>query len=331
MSNIYNINQEGTPSRAPSGQSDGAIVPVPIDLKYIQQQKDNPKAKEDVAAFHGELWDVKNGGALKRAELEEESAKQAADEAQAEANKAKVKADNTDQYKIGSEAYDKDGNPEKGETLPYSDWPNYELAKVIILFAMSLILLALGGINIAVLILSSGIPIFLEHPSLAILLAFLVPAIAIAIKSGETLCQLDRTKHRYATTVYVLAFIAAIAWIVLFTVTFEGNTANDIWTDIEAGEADHSSLHTLRNIFQILVEVLIGGALFSLIERTHNKFSSNSITERAGWRELKETADSLGEIATNYGNISNDKAALRLQIAAARQAFILEAVGYLNT
>lgn len=302
---------------------------VAIDFTFIRQLQGKPNSEAKTADFHGQLWDVSNGGMLEIAKLEASQASKEADDADADYKKAKAKLDNTERYEFGGETHDEDGNPVKGKSTRYREWPKYDLIKVSFLCMTCFALLALGGVNVAVLILGSGIPAFLDNPALAYLLGAIVPAIAMALKSAEELLPLDRHKHWYAVTIYILAGIVSLAWIVLFTITFEGNTA-DIWSDIDESVSDHTVFHTLRNITQILAEVLTGAALFLVIDRMHSKHSAKSISEKTGWRELSDRVDELRKLRNSSAEYSNAKAAVQTQLEATRTAFILSAIGHLS-
>jgi len=188
----------GTTTQPPSNMGASKPELVTIDFKFIRQQQGKPNAEGKIVDYHGQRWDVKNGGKLQSAQLEADHASKTASEAEAEHKKAKVKLDKIERYETGGETNDEDGNPVKSKSTPYSQWPRYDLIKMCVLVVTCFALLGLGAVNVAVLILGSDIPAFLENPALAYLLGALVPAIAMAVKSAEQLCGLDRHKHYFA-------------------------------------------------------------------------------------------------------------------------------------
>lgn len=301
-----------------------------LDLVFIQRTNNKRTSKRRVAEHHGHIWDSEHGAVAAEAEATAKQSREAAEVARKRADDAQSELDASDRYEESASGTLDDPNNQRPRSVPYSKWDPYHLMTVICLFATTAILLALGGVNVAVTILASDIPAFLDAPYLAWLLACMVPATSFAVKSGASLCQLDRSKHRYAWTIFVLAGVFAFTWLVLFSLTFEGATGDINFDALGESTGSHGLMDKARTLVQILSEILVGSALFLVIDRIHARYTSTAKIERNGWREMTETAAVLRAKADVQDTLASVDAALLVQIKAARAVFVARAVSHLG-
>lgn len=241
------------------------------DRNYVHAYRDASNGEQAVRSQHEAEWDAEYGDKRRKAELEVDEAR--LNEAKARQHLEKTEADlaatdrtkkRRDSQRSGDESHDK-----------FSDWNWYDQIVVCSALVTCVMLLGLGVTNVAVTILSSGIPAFSESPWIAWMLGGLVPAASFAVKFGYHLFVLDRHRHQYATAIYVLAFAFIIVWVYLFSQTFEGATGDIDWENLSEGNG-HGSLDKLRTMTQILGEITIGAALFLVIDRVREEYAPDS-------------------------------------------------------
>lgn len=221
-------------------------------------------------------------------------------------------------------------NPTPRKSVPYKQWEPYDLATLVLLLVTCGILLGLGSANIVALLRGSGNEIYLKTPALAYLLSAIVPATAVACKAGYHLCKLDRSRHTYAWVVFILAGIFALIWIVLFSISFEGSTGEIDYGALGEESGGQAVIDKLRTLTQILAEITVGSSIFLVIDRLHARYSSSCLTEKAGWRELKENTEELRHLADGLTELADADEAMVTQYTAARAVFTAEAASYLH-
>lgn len=275
---------------------------VDPDHNFTRQLRNHAEGQKAVETHAENKWDAEHGDKLARATKEEEQAKADLEECERQLRRAQKVLEGTDRH-ISKSKTSENGEA-SDEDVPFGEWSVFDRTTLIVALVASGILLALGSTNVATVILASGIPIFLDQPILAWLLAGLVPAAAIALKSGSNLLQLDQSKRNFSIAVFALACIAAVIWVILFSLSFEGATPDIDIDDLFADQAGGHDLTALRNTVQILAEVLIGAALFLVVDKIIASY-------RTGYRQANEA----------YPEAERDVHHWEARVSAAREAF----------
>ena len=240
---------------------------VPPDGNFVRLNKDEPDAVEIITDHAKTAWSARNGEALQFAELLAKESREQANRAQRRLKAALERLSGTKprvtmaRYRSGDDA------APQGQDIKFQNWNWYDKLITISCASTMALLLGLGVANVAITILGSGVPVFLEQPYLAWMLGALVPAAAMSIKSGYHLMDLDSSRRTYANGIFGLSGILIVIWVVLFALSFEGVTGEIVWD--EFGEDVHSggdAIGTWRNIVQILGEITIGASLFLVID-----------------------------------------------------------------
>ncbi|NQY39354.1 MAG: hypothetical protein HRT80_04565, partial [Henriciella sp.] len=262
------------------GRDEGSglgLKPVKHDANLARQNKDKPDAQSFVEEQATNKWMSINGDILRKAQLIARQAKAALDEALERLKKAKGKRDGLKERENMARFRDGADDVPKGSDVPFSEWNGYDKFVVILCGVATVVLLALGATNVVATILGSGIPVFIEQPYLAWMLGALVPAAAIAIKSGYHLFHYDTSRHFYALGMFGLSVVLILIWIVLFALSFEGASAEIDWDVLAhgaSGAGGETAVNRLRNIAQITAEIVIGASLFLIIDRKQATYSS---------------------------------------------------------
>lgn len=139
------------------------------------------------------------------------------------------------------------------------------------LFFMVLVLCAGAG-NVYSAIMVEAIPVFLDHPYLAWLLACLLPAGSVALHSFNDLLSSDRSRDRYARLISMITFVLLVVWAVCFAASFQ---IGDDMTDPEW--LNRPATHTPQafTAVQILTELFIGASLALNAGHIHSRYSKD--------------------------------------------------------
>lgn len=309
------------------------LKPVPHDASVARQNKDAPDA-EDFIRRHGEAsWRAINGEALREAELAAEKSREDAKDAQTRLRKARERRDGLNEYVNVARHRDGDEEAPAGKDVPFTDWNWYDKLVTYGCAGALVMLLALGVANVAVTILGSGIPVFLEQPYLAWMLGGVVPAAAFTVKSGYHLFDLDTSLRRYAFFIFGASVALFLTWVGLFAMSFEGVTGEVDWNALMSGESlggGADRLATYRNIVQILGEVFIGASLFLVIDRIQATYSSSYIVKNPKWVEADKRVKELeGPAEDALRGHQTDEARL-VQMRAHLEVYVGEAVSILR-
>lgn len=194
-----------------------------------------------------------------------------------------------------------------------------------------MLLLGLGVANVAITILGTGIPVFLERPYLAWMLGGLVPAAAMSVKSGYHLFELDRTRRIYAFLIYGFSGLLVLVWIILFAVSFEGVTGDIEWESFGAeSESTGVSTAAFRNMIQIAAEILIGASLFLVIDRVQATYSARYSAKNPKWIEANKRVETLEGPTQEAHAYAVACEARTLQTQAALRVHVSEALALLR-
>lgn len=309
------------------------LKPVPHDANVARQNKSAGGAEDFVREHAKASWLAVNGEVLREAELAAEKSREDAEKAQERFRKARERRDGIDEYMNMARCRDGDESAPAGRDTPFNKWNWYDRLIVAGCAIAVVILLVLGASNVAVTILGSGLPVFLENPLFAWMLGGLVPAAAMSVKSGYHLFDLDSSRRRYAFAVFGAAGGLFALWIVLFALSFGGPAAQVDWSAIASGDiktGGDNRIGALRNIVQILGEIVIGASLFLVIDRIQATYSSSYLVKNPKWIEADKRVQELEAPAAEALRRRQSDEARVVQMRAALDVYVGEALSILR-
>jgi hypothetical protein len=158
--------------------------------------------------------------------------------------------------------------------LPYRGWRTPEILLSLLLFSATVSMLVISAINLKVILLSSGLPAFIEDETKATMISLLAPIAAISIKLLPMALEFRESKRRYQKALFVITTFVIIAWIYLTSQTFDG--FGDIAIDdiLESAETGDGGAYVMT---QLLVEILMGASLFSAWQSLHDAYQPRKI------------------------------------------------------
>lgn len=124
-----------------------------------------------------------------------------------------------------------------------------------------------------------------------------------------------------------------ILWTILFALSFDGASAEIDWTELASGESSDSGGHlvdTLRNIVQIISEIIIGASLFLVIDRTQATYSAQYSRKNPKWNAANKRVEALEGPTKALGKEADAADAIVLQMQAARDVYVGEALSILR-
>lgn len=185
------------------------------------------------------------------------------------------------------------------------------------LFCMVLVLCAGAG-NVFSAIMAEGIPVFLENPSLAVLLSCLLPSSSVALHAFAELLGTDRSKERYTIFILVLTFISVVIWTVTFGLQFQ---IGDNTLDLEP--AGHTP--AVFTITQLLTEMLCGTSLGLVATHIQSRYTKDITIPNPDAESLNQC---VAHLQAEYDALLTDQRAggRRVQLTAMRGLFISEQV-----
>jgi len=213
-----------------------------------------PDAKEAAkwVAEHAESdWDERYGAEHQRIKVWLKEAEQEYQQSLAEITRLKQERDQTDKFK----AVDDPNN-----RIPVWKWPMKDMFTYVMTLSFMATVMAMGGANVYAILMSSGNPVFLEQPGLAITIAALMPAASYVLKGFTSLIKLDELRKRYTLSIFSLATLTTFIWIILFATTFDGISSGfDMDSLLEADATNTAS--KWMTACQLLGEFFISAAL----------------------------------------------------------------------
>lgn len=213
---------------------------------------------------------------------------------------------------------------EPAEETPFREWQVQDKVE-----ACLLSLAVTGALGASVLtaqstLMASGLPVFLDQPSLAWVMALIPASGAVALKSFGALFHGSYVRAIYAIFLNVSAMLALLAWMVLYAFQYHGGLggALDLFASPPAWRGPAFV------ITQLLAETLIGAALFFRLSQIASKYSPDFWFANLSHSFLSEEAARLGKehvaqndrVAALKGELAEYEAALALQIELAVMA-----------
>lgn len=198
----------------------------------------------------------------------------------------------------------------------------------IALFFLSLALavaLIMGVSNVVSAILSTGQPVFLDQPWLAVALGMILPTGALALEYVSHFFEFEKSRKRYTLAICTLTALLLLCWLVLFALIFPGMAA----TDISFSSVDEPDWKApLFTGVQTAAELFVSATLMLAIQEVLRKYSNTTIVDNPRWLELNKAAngffDEYGKLVAKAGELAGRKAALEAQGRAFIEAKLAE-------
>lgn len=134
------------------------------------------------------------------------------------------------------------------------------------------IVLCAGAGNVYSAIQAEAIPVFLEHPLLAVLLSCLLPSGSVALHSFAEFLETDRRRHQYNKLIATLAFIFLTIWAFAFGLNFQ--IGDDTLYAATLNEpTDKTSV--VFTIVQLMAELFCGTSLALMATHIHRRYTKD--------------------------------------------------------
>ena len=200
----------------------------------------------------------------------------------------------------------------------FSSWRLKDKIVAVSSLSAAVMVLGTGSANVYSNIMSSGNVIFLEQPSLALLLSILLPAGAVAIKFVVDYFESDRSRRLYILFMYGLTVLMLLLWTVLFALSFHGVSGG---LDLDAlGETDHFA--TAFTGVQLLAEMLVGSTLFQVASDTHARYAPESYVRNPEYLEIQQALTMHGPDHEALRQERNATRSRLVALQAARQSYV---------
>jgi len=186
----------------------------------------------------------------------------------------------------------------------------------------AILTLFMGASNIYSNLMASGTIVFLEKQYLAIFISALLPTGSIALKYASNFMRLDSSRRRYAQCVYTCTILSLLAWTILFSMNFSGVSGG---LDIDA-LLDDSGSENLLVWIQIMAELLVGSALFLVIEDIMLKYNPEVVDVNPKYTQLQKKYASLKQENIDLEDLCAKKTGRLREVEKNRERYIEERV-----
>ncbi|MEZ5367548.1 MAG: hypothetical protein R2748_35680 [Bryobacterales bacterium] len=310
------------PSAGGGGLRGGSKIPR-VDHGFLQQVKSSPDAESRNREFHYHVFDEATGGAFQVAQREEEDAAEGYQEANKLRKELEKRLRNEPQYMDSPASL---GGGENRD-VPFPDWGLTDKITTGLALGVCTILLIMGVVNVSANLINSGSPVFVESPWMAVVLAMIVPAMAVAMEAVHHFMSHSTTRRIYKFAVFGIGIISALAWTIVFSIQFGGlNAGIDLDVLLTAG-GDHGNAVLVWT--QIAAETTLGAALFMVADSVSLKYTRGTRVLTPGHIEAKADVERHIPVfeATRKRYAAAQKAFA--EINAARERFIGQALAAL--
>lgn len=296
--------------------SPGATSSINVYIKSLLNHSNVEKALANVSEQAELHFTATHGDEMKSLELQIGELEEGCKKLLARLKKLEAKEEKIKPYKKAPAAKGKNNQ------IPFSEWASKDRSSFVISFGLMLTMVGTGGANVYSNILSSGNPVFLGNPFLALLLSALFPASIFAIKFIRDFMEGERSRKAFTWFICILFLIATIYWVYQFSIHFPGIT-NEINLD-DLDESGHSDSSMVRA--QLLSELFASVMLYFNVSDIWDSYSPPIRIPNPQHIEIVDILKNhihahdqlLKELGERRGRLE--------QLRAKRQVFINEAV-----
>lgn len=176
-------------------------------------------------------------------------------------------------------------------------WSKYDLVLFGSAIAGGVSAAVMGSENLYANMMASMSPIFLETPSLARSLSFLLPLGSLALKFASGYFPTNKSQKRYELTVFISSAISLGVWACLFAQTYPGVAAPLDMDSLLSGSQGGSSLV----LMQLLVELLVGSSLWIAANGIYRKNQPDYLDDNPQYTALLKTVNKQREAVKTLG------------------------------
>lgn len=300
----HSASKRGRPKKQPEG------------LSFIRKLLHHPEIEQAAEWVKDQArltWDREQGAELAQVSAELEKTEKDLDTAQQSLDELEGHKANTPRFIKSSKV-----NTGKDDTVvPFKDWLRRDQILIWLLVAFIGVCMAMGWSNVYSNLLASGEAVFIETPWLAAALAALSPLASISVKWMTHFFRYDKSRRRYAITVFLTTIAILALWTVLFVDSFPG-VASPVLLDMEGG-FDTGPLLTWS---QLALEILVAACLWLAAEDIWIKYAPGWYVESLEYLELNKAID---RVKPERDALHQRRSALvgrKSELEASRQAFV---------
>ncbi len=278
-------------------------IPRPAEPDFIRKllaYEDVEAAARLVTEQAARLWDAKHGDERTRAQELLADLNPRYKRSTEELAKLEKRQADTPQFVRAPHAQ----TGEDVHKVPFSDWHTKDKILIILIVLFALLALALGAGNVFANLMSSGNPVFLEDPWLAMGLSALLPIGSVAVKFATNFMAFDASRRLYAQFIFALTLAVLLTWTVLFAINFDGVGASISFDSLLEPK---TNTNTALVWTQLAAEMLAGSALFLAAEHIYVKYAPDYYTQNIDYIEVKRACD---EHKKAHDELSNKRAEL---------------------
>jgi hypothetical protein len=209
--------------------------------------------------------------------------------------------------------------------VPFNQWdPKDRLVGVLSGTGLSCLLPA-ASFNVFAAVMAQGIPVFLDHPWLAVGVSFLLPSGALAIHSIGDLLSSDRARHRYMLGTLSITAVVLVAWVKLFSDNFQiGAGAVDFESLVQQSVAAFTS--TAFTFCQLFGELMAGASLFLILSHVLRRYTLDTTIQKPDMTRIMQENRMYRALCETAQKRSKGPRGRMAQIAAMRRCYITEQV-----
>jgi len=150
-------------------------------------------------------------------------------------------------------------------------------------------MMVISAINLQSLIENSYQPVFINAPWKAWAISLLAPCASICLKMLPKAFVLDQTKLLFKKIIYLITACVIVAWIFLFSMTFDGFSTPNIedFAKIDVFETGIQDTR-LYSFIQLMAEILISACLFMELESLFARYQPVKKEPNPQWQTLDE-------------------------------------------
>ncbi len=206
---------------------------------------------------------------------------------------------------------------------PLAGWRTIDKIQVFLLAILIPTMMVISAVNLQSLIENSYQPVFINAPWKAWAISMLAPGASICLERISEAFTHDQTKLLFKKIISLLTAFVIVAWISLFSMTFDGFSTPNIgdFASIDAFETGTQDTR-LYSFIQLMAEILISACLFMRLESLYAHYQPAKKEPNPQWQTLDEKI--------NHRKIERKDVVKRLeqeterhtQLVNARQSFI---------
>jgi hypothetical protein len=287
-------------------------------VKAASLVADETEARERVSAQASALFEHTHGS-IAASELDVNEAQKAVDKLD---KKIKETEDELNKLEPSYVSTSTDKPKGKFSASRFDGWNTLDKGLAYVLIVIIPVMMGIATVNLQSIIENSFIPVFIASPWKGWLISLIAPASALALDMLPKFFS-PKIKKRYTQGLVIVTAIVTIAWIALFSVTFDGfsvavqSTANDLYAEVPTGQDTR-----LYSFIQLLAEILISSSLVAALQALFERYQPLKEVPHPMLASLKERlAQLLSERIEAMAHLSRETMRHNTLLLA-RQAFI---------